>query len=377
MEQFEDVGTTDGVTASELKPCLYCRDKARPKTAEHIMQRGLGGRACLHDEVCDECNSKTLSRVDGFLVRAVHDLYCRRHSDVTKSRNPLRGNHVVHRDERHSVWLSVRLDERMRLRIPDQLISRGGYDWHMSVGDDSTEDIATPVRRITDELRAVAVDNLSIVVVGDCEPPVEPALVRSGPGCFVVRAATREIAESLKQRVLERKIFSTEPRTTLEPQSTISDPLVHVRMHIEERAICRALAKIGLNVVCRVFGSEFARSADFDVVRDFILNGERDSEGIVELVTESERLQHVTRLMCPPNHHAVHIQPYPDGLYAVVALYQQPIATIRLTWKTPASPDAARVLFNYRRGGELLVYREFYEMPIPGDEEWDELARAS
>jgi hypothetical protein len=367
--------------ARPLKPCLYCEQEAVTKGAEHVLQHGLGGGTCLDPgEVCDECNTRVFSPLDGHLVRIVHDLLCRDHPDVVHSRNFLRGHHVVHRDEQNSVWVSVRLDEHLRVRICDQFVRIGPGQWHVSMDLDTGEQPLVRHSQIVQELRAVTPEEVSIVVIDDREPAVEPAIVRSARGRFVVRGATVEVAEDLRTQLLKREVFVGEGIPSSVQRSTISNPSVHVRIRIEDGAIGRALAKVAMNVVCHALGPVIARSPDFDTVRKFVLDGRhRDQEStITQLIgSDDERLHQSASLMCPPNHHCVRLEPGPDGLYACICLYQRPIARVRMSWATPPANMFAMVLFNYKRRGSALVVRERHLCPLPGDQEWDELAQAS
>lgn len=359
-------------------PCLYC-GQTKPTTGrEHVVQEGLGGSIRLEQgEVCDHCNSVVFSALDGHLVRWVHDLLCRDHPDVVMSRNPLRGHQNVHRDEEHKVWLSVRLDERMRSRTPDQMIHVGGANWHMTFDAASPGDPQARAQQFLVELRGATADDLSTIVVGGCEPPVEPAIVRSARGMFSVRGASAEVAESLRRKILEDKVFALDPVAVSEPgHQSIHGPTVHVQLTIEDEAIRRALAKLALNVVCMVFGSVTARESQFDLARRFVLDGNEDNGEVVSLVeAEASRLRYATELMCPPHHHAVRIEPAPDALKALVMLYQRPIAIVRLTSGIPTSNPFAMVLVNYKRSA-FSTYPERHLAPLPGDPEWQELADA-
>ena len=52
--------------------CVYCKtEKARPPRGEHIVLKGLGGRATI-SEVCAECNGLLDTRVDGEFLRSTH-----------------------------------------------------------------------------------------------------------------------------------------------------------------------------------------------------------------------------------------------------------------------------------------------------------------
>lgn len=362
------------------RPCLYCEMSAPAKSAEHVLQRGLGGGACLDiGEVCDDCNIRVFSPMDGHLVRIIHDLLCRDHPDVVRSRNFLRGHHAVHRDELNSVWVSVRLDEQMRVRTCDQFVRIGPGQWHVSMDPGTGEQPLVRHSQIVQELRAVTPEDVSMVVIDDRDPPVEPAIVRSARGRFVVRGATVEIAETLRTWLLERKIFLGEGTPSNVQRSTVENPDVHVRIRIEDGAIGRALAKVAMNVVCHALGAVVARSPEFGAARKFVLDGRYEQQAtITQLIgNDDEQLYESAKLMCPPNHHCVRLEPGPDGLCACICLYQRPIATVRLSWTLPSANMFAMALFNYQRGGSSLVFRERRLCPMPGDEEWDELAQAS
>jgi len=315
------------------------------------------------------------SPLDGHLVRLVHDLLCRTHPDVALSRNPLRGHHVVQRDQEQGVWLTVRLDERMRSHSPDQLIHLGDRNWQMSFDASVDADPEARQRQFIHELRAVSADDLSVVIVSDCDPPIEPAIVRSSPNKFAVRASTLEIAECLRRKILEERVFATDPLAMSElREQTIENPMVHVRFSIHDGSIRRALAKMALNTVCLTLGSDVARDGAFDAVRRFAFEGHEDDGEVVSLVeAEATQLRYAATLMCPPNHHAVRIEAAPDGMKALLVLYQRPIAIIQLTTVT-WSDTFVMALFNYKRGATPLIYRQRYLAPLPGDKEWSELS---
>ena len=361
-----------------MKPCLYCGDPHAAKTDEHVLQKGLGGTVVLKDEVCGTCNTTVFSSPDGHLVRFVRDLAFHDHPDVPDKRTFILGNHSVTWDREHSLWVSVRLDKTGRPIVFDQIV-RARENWYVSLNPAGGPNVTERLQGMLKELETVTPEHLATHVIRRTDPPVEPAVIRSARSRFVVRAATEDEAAKLRNEILGREFARTRFKQISEAKEELTHaPTVHVQSSINHGAIVRALAKLALNVFCHVVGSDEARTPEFGAIRRFAFDGTGyPDDRMVNLITpDEEHMQAAAAMMCPPNHHAVRIQPTAEGIFAWVCLYQRSLAMVQLTSVPPATNPWRLALFNYERGG-VRVYDEESLAPLPGDKEWIELSQDS
>lgn len=269
---------TDSSPCLAAKPCLYCGDTSAMKTDEHVVQEALGGSVVLADEACGPCNTKVFSPLDGHLVRIVRDLLCHNHPDVPKKRMFIAGDHCVTRDEENSVWVTVRLDQKLRPVVFEQMVQLPDGTWHVSMDPSIAGNSVNAVGRVhkmADELAGVCEENISMKVVAGTEPPVEPAIIRSAPGVFVVRAAYESQATALRSAILAGRFATNTLKQLSDPRSqSTQSPVVHIRKAVEQAAIERALAKLAINVACHALGSTVVRSQAFDAIRRFARFGD-------------------------------------------------------------------------------------------------------
>jgi hypothetical protein len=358
-----------------MKPCLYCESTSNPKTDEHVVQQGFGCTTVLQNEVCGACNTGIFSPLDGELIRFVHSLVCFGHPDVPARAPFIAGLHAVVRDEENGVWVSVRLDKDMHPTVFDQLVFLGEGRWHISLDPRTPGKNEERLAGLRAELAQVPADSIKSTIIHGTDPPVEPAIIRSAPGRYLIRAATDAAAERIRQHILSGRLTAKGWSQNEGPvKSKIVEPTVHVRASFGDGDIARALVKMAVNCTCYVFGSDVARADGFAAARCFARHGD-DTGGcnIVSMDVRSERMKKAASYMCPRNHHAIRFEPTQDGLIAFLILYQQPIAAVGVSPTLGHGEGWALALFNYRKKGDPVVYRRPSDAPLPGDPEWQQL----
>lgn len=112
-----------------------------------------------------------------------------------------------------------------------------------------------------------------------------------------------------------------------------------------ERQHKRALAKVAVNYVAKQFGAELVRGASFDAIRGFVMHGSEPEFAYYALDEEpliKGDKQDDLRLKI----HAIVVQPLPDGIRAIVTLYNRFRHGFRLTTRPPQGFESRGHLFD-------------------------------
>jgi len=308
-----------------LQPCLYCETTTRRMTDEHVLQKALGAELILRNEVCSHCNTGIFSPIDTEFVAYVRTLRFAGRVGVEHNRGLLQSGHSVSRDPNTGIWFSVRRKRRGGI-VPFRQIALSGERHAVAIPDSGVvktlhEDLATPSGLRTS---SVVLTNV---------PGAEPSLIWSAPRTYAVRASTHGEAESVLSRVRDGTLLVG--RTIEVVPDSFAGRAVSVshRSSHSPRAISRALAKIAMNFLCYTTGGPVARNPAFRPIKEAIL---RDSEDVFAFVEadafskHSAEVQSVVKSFCRPNHHTLLLGDAGDGPHAMVALYGEPYANIRL-----------------------------------------------
>lgn len=221
-------------------PCLYCGEP-KPKTDEHVVQKGLGGGAVLKHVVCGDCNTKVFSPLDKVLIQTVQELLCLQHPDLASGRTAFRWDFHYQYDEENGCWSTLRLDGAFRPRQMDQISIFP--DGRVVVFLDP-EQPGTPqarVDRLKEELAAPGALKLTRRIVAGKSPPVERAFIRSAANTYVLRGATETDIDDL-QRIVEAGVFKT-IREAEPVHSGRERPTVEGTITVDPFALQRACAK--------------------------------------------------------------------------------------------------------------------------------------
>ncbi len=244
-----------------LAPCIYCRSTTPHRTREHVLQAGLGGVATLPVEVCAECNA-AFSTMDKRLIEHVH-LF------ALRSAKQLSGLGLM-----EDLDAGVRLSVILRLeggsevaRLPPQAYRNPAGTWRFVASDESAfeaffRDLAQPT------------PNVSIRYESDSDGslPIPLTIVKTAPRTFLVRGTD---ADELFRVAEEIRTVGIQTTTCGQPTaSSHFQPKIESAVSFPVGETSRAFAKIALNYLCFLFGTESALRFEFDPIRRYARFGE-------------------------------------------------------------------------------------------------------
>jgi hypothetical protein len=350
-------------------PCLYCGDRDRPRTSEHVLQKGFGAEMTLPDDLCDVCNTNVFSSLDGDLIRYVRTIaYCD-HPDVRSTQTFLQEGHpLVFQD---GVWISVRVEKNTGWVILPQIVFLGGGRLQLSLDTSAGKDAAMALLAnmqkelaqpsTLNPLKRAIVDNLpseSMVV--------QPALIRSAPRKYCIRAHTRETADQVAADVATGRLLANLGALSTADDRTYERPGVLATLSVNLGHIERAVAKVALNFVCKIAGPGTARNPAFDKLRAFVLLPILDGKN--EFVVwydraEADKARFFSKFAVE-GHHSLALLSAGDTPCVFLALYGRPFMLVRLTsgpapGVLPQNP-AVVALFDYHKKTHEIV---FYTLP--------------
>jgi len=334
--------------------CLYC-GAAGPWNREHVLQAAFGTSWVLDDDVCEPCNSR-FSPLDSKLVEFVREFAYLGHPDVAPVTRLLEGKIGLTRDVSSGAWISVRVGPKARpipfpqlIWLPSNLVS---FVTDRSRWSGNPQAIALGLwerRQIITELSEVSRLRLRRSIVR--QPGVQPAIVRSAPYRYLLRATTEEILNEIEKVIRTGSLVAS--LTTGKPDAPMAGKQrekVRVAHTYELGSYARAIAKSAMNFVCAAVDRDLSRSADLDVLRAFINTG----------VGHFQRFVTFPFLQATPEKTALGFLAKP-GCHTLLAtgsgrtplvfffLYSRLFAIVRLCESPILAPDRQVVaLFNYR-----------------------------
>jgi hypothetical protein len=345
-------------------PCLYCGDTDRPRTEEHVLQKGFDAEMTLPEDVCGDCNTKEFSALDGDLIRYVRTFAYHDHPDVSRNRTILQEGHPLILYE--GIWTSVRIDKQGRPITLTQLVFLDDKKVHITM--DSREGMAAALALVSEIQREMSepskLKSIKTIIVGpsrDGGPAVQPALIRSSRLTYCIRASSQPEADKIANAVKSGKLLADSRALSPPEEGSNKQPWVQTTLKVNFGHIERALAKVAVNFVCKVVGPSAARSPAFENIRNFIRSPVSKVSG--EFVGWLDRSKVdpadlASKFTVEGRHTLVLLNP--EGWPCVfVILYGRPFVYVRLTLQqSPGAlpPNTAvAALFNYRdRTHEVL-----------------------
>jgi hypothetical protein len=283
----------------------------------------LGASLILSTEVCAACNA-AFSPLDQDLVEHV-EIFTR--GRVTK----LLGLGLQD-DPTTGVRLSARLglhgEERGLSVSPPQVFQLPDGSWQFRGG--STDVLATMIEEIG---RPVAKVHETVDVSSD-GLPVALAVVRTGPGAYVVRGAKAAEVRALAARLRAEGMRPTHlgaPAQWTPPERV--QPISR-GVEIPVGRISRAAAKVALNYVCSTLGAESALRTEFDPLRRFARDGEGAFLDFVSLALLDQYQREAVNVFAHPSRHALVLAEVHDGAQyqtgVQIVVFGQPFAVVRM-----------------------------------------------
>lgn len=237
--------------------CVYCKtEKPRPARGEHIVLKGLGGRATI-SEVCAECNGLLDARVDREFLRSTH-IALHRFFDPAVQDGEVASPQFLPTEYG---YLDVRL---MNSGEMDLLPQAAAHDSKVVVI------AAEPDQQLADAVlaqfrREAPTVRQAIRDVGESDPP--RLVIDRKLKSHLLRARTQQAADSLLAAL--RK--GVEPGPYANWEAPRSAPL---RISTDLNVVGRCAAKMAFNMATAVLGPQVTLKDDFDGVRAYILGSD-------------------------------------------------------------------------------------------------------
>ena len=237
--------------------CVYCGElKPLPPKGEHIVLKGLGGRAVTR-LVCGDCNQEFGDELDNKFLRHGPVAYYR-FLDPTVTRGQIgdvqfvpspRGGYldtIFHNTQETEVKTQVHIIGE------DFLIFRPDKD-------------ADEVDRILESLKGVDATIRPEILDEEWHDPPR-FIVDMKRKSHLIRARTQDLAEKVRAAI---KKGPKPPTSEVEPVDITGQPAM-LRMSYDPNLIGRCVAKMAFNLASMVFGSEAMVHHRFDPVREYI-----------------------------------------------------------------------------------------------------------
>ncbi len=325
------------------RPCLFYEDEKEPqKTAEHILQKGLGTSWTLTEDVCHGCNTREFSARDGELVRFARRLNW--NHPAIGGRFPFGNDLCLQFDPFAEAWITVRLDATATPIVFPQLIFMRTGQPVLIVQPESSPAKSRPLLEVIRE-ELMGMHRLKVSTRAVPRPdadlaPLRPALIRSAPGVYVAQADHLDTAEQLAEFARAGKLSSQPLPDALPPARSLEPGEVHTRLHVNIKIgdVYRAAAKSAVNLLCAVVGPEIARHPAFDPVKQYVLQGDPEGDegggfvhGLWGMERQSDFVSALERGIAKPELHTLFLAKAAERPGVFFFLYGKPFAFVWLT----------------------------------------------
>lgn len=314
--------------------CLYCGE-LRPRGREHVLQSALGGNLTLPD-VCDDCNN-SFSAIDRALAESLDVGIARAAKTPTSMPVRLGGEHFL-REAHGGLMCDAKVGNQMVAELFPQLHWTGKADVSFSCADRKQLD---EFFELLEHLKKKGQLEDSYVKITDAKFMSVPRMVMDRENRVFVRAANMKEGAELVRFVDQNLALL---RSTLGAGTVFEEkakPTVHVTSRYVPNDVNRAAAKSIFNYVASVFGVLFARSSEFDAVRDYIRGINvlspvgLDGAGITQDMRFVRKQFSGGFLNLARNKHAIHLLSYDGNLVGLLSLYGHHDFLVTLGKKVP------------------------------------------
>jgi len=352
--------------------CIYC-GKAGPFSDEHVFSAGLGGddqRFMLKDLVCEQCNTKTFSKLEAKMMResapALARIYLQpqgRGSGKKASKPKLNAPVNEMQNPETGYWMESDLGPGGEPFVLPQLIMVP--EGISPIGPD-LDALQSFIQRLSDILGTQVQivnkqqadhghnfmvttlnwsdDKYEISTEENCTKPPKQAIWierqskrppenearifhREG-GNIVLRVHSPERAHLWLTYVKLHlpDIQVSQPHK----QGKIDQPDMHIGMLHNDDAYMRVLAKIGMNLAIHTYGSDYCRHSAFDNIKGIILTGKPSVVWSIDNASLKSVLSQIGG-----DHHAMMLAPHKNSdsdysLLFVIRLYGGPVHVVQL-----------------------------------------------
>lgn len=178
-------------------------------------------------------------------------------------------------------------------------------------GTSSGLDYRDTFSKMVEELREPPMLSIEeqISLLGTDEAPMLPIIVRTARKRYVIIAGCGEDISALRERIDSGNIAAGISKLFDQPPSSgkIEQPYVSGVIRRDFAKIERAVAKIAINYVCKMFGPEVARCSELAALRSYAHDGEQrcNSVYLVYEKPEAREFEELCRGACAADEHAL------------------------------------------------------------------------
>jgi hypothetical protein len=306
-----------------MPTCIYC-ERADPPcgfTREHVIPRALGNFrgdvVTLTQEVCAECNQYFGDTLDLVLNRDSAEAMFRFRYGLKDPAD-----------------LRQMFASRLRIRLPRDSSKWGGAYLELVIPPAGFHE---PYIDLAPQLACERRDGggweyFSEEDLRERAQEIAEVLTRDCTGPRVVWGRTNEIRQRLLDLLAEKGMSFNRPTEMVEAVPAFRDGLVNAELQFTfDKAVGRAVAKIGFNYLAKTQGADFCLRSDFDPVRRFVRNDVGNVSDFVN-VHDGPVLRDFQGNTKPPRGHLLTVGWDEDGddLLARVCPFQHATYMVRL-----------------------------------------------
>jgi len=323
------------------RPCLYCETLQYGKTREHVVLKAFGANLTLSDDVCENCNTRVFAPLDQALTDLLRDFVTG--TPMARTLGFLQAEPHLHFDSESGQWLSMRVESDGTPVFYPQLVASSRNTMQFTFSGTTVAGAEAMLSRFRTELAdpSTTFGTKLTHAPDSTRPEPQPALVRSSPGVYFVRACSTAAANELLQAVrhpgfLEQ--LANDANFQIDADNVqfkrTEQPEAHARLHLDFGSIERSLIKMALNTVC-VLDPAAARHVAFARARSYATHGPID--GTCEFVNHEWMTDApaATALVAREGTHTLilHHLVKEAGPAVSLGLFGKPIATVFLLGK--------------------------------------------
>lgn len=238
--------------------CVYClQTKPKPVHGEHIILKGLGGRATIPD-VCGGCNQNLGDELDVEVLRhsviALH-----RFNDPKVTKGQVGGTQFI--DSKFGGFFDSKVynDQDIDLLPQVSLTERGPLVAANLVQIEQVKAVLRQLKGQDPPYKEIVRD------LPENDPP-RVVLNLSGKGVHLARGRTKADVARIKEAIK----LGVEVQHAVDPADAI-EPEFQVRISMELNMVSRCMAKMAFNMATAVFGAQALIRSQFHPVRNYIL----------------------------------------------------------------------------------------------------------
>jgi hypothetical protein len=311
----------------------------------------------LPTEVCDECNA-AFSSLDKDLIDHVNLFALGRVASLLGL--------GLQEDMEAGVRLTARLGmkgvEKGLAVAPPQFFRHPDGPWNfrgpsVEVLQAMAKELSVPGGSVTE-----VVDSDE-----DGKAPVALAVVRTAPNKFLVRGTSGAEVQTLARELRERGLHVAFTSEVKEWEAPATVAPINIPTSFPVGSITRCLAKMALEYVCSLFGTDVALNSAFDRIRRFARYGEEGFPDFVSPALLDHTQQDAVRGYADPSRHALVLnQIQKDSVFRLavqVILHGKAMGIVRLA----ATPAPILPLGTWRVTYFDHLQKTFEHLTVPND----------